>query len=106
MSAKNKNISVDYVKELCARIEQGETPRKNDALSPGEFIRQLLPHVKKFLAQGYTYKEIADFFGHISSGDLKKAMAKEILGPAVKKASKAGQADKAAARISGKKPKG
>ncbi|MDR2695374.1 MAG: hypothetical protein LBC79_03225 [Deltaproteobacteria bacterium] len=91
-----KNISVDHVKDLCARIEQGATPRKNEALSPREFIRQMLPHVKKFLAQGYTYKEIAEFLGYISSGDLKKAVAKEDPALAVKKAPKAEQTEKVA----------
>jgi hypothetical protein len=100
------NISVDYVKDLCARIEQGEKPQKNDTLSPKEFIRQVLPHVKIFLAQGYSYKEIAAFLGHISSGDLKKAVAKEAPAPEAKKAAKTGQAEKATSLIPCKKYKG
>ena len=75
MSAKK--ITADYVADLHARIERGETPRKIDELSSKEFIRQMLPHVKNFLVQGYTYKEIAEFFGHVSSGDLKKIVVKE-----------------------------
>jgi hypothetical protein len=105
MSAKN--ITVDYVTELHARIKRGETPQKIDKLSPKEFIRQMLPHVKSFLTQGYTYKEIADFFGHISSGDLKKAVAKENPAPTEKKQSKAGQTAKTvSARIPCKNCKG
>jgi hypothetical protein len=89
-----KSISVDYVTALCARIEQGETPQKNNDLSPKEFIRQMLPHVKKFLEQGYTYKEIAEFLGHISSGDLKKAVTKADSDTAVNKKTAAGQKNK------------
>jgi len=92
MSAKN--IPVDYVTDLCARIGQGERPRKINELSPKEFIRQMLPHVKIFLTQGYTYKEIAEFLGHISSSDLKKALAKEDSAQATGKKLKTGQAKK------------
>lgn len=88
MSAQK--IAADYVTDLHARIEQGEKPRKINELSSKEFIRQMLPHVQKFLAQGYTYKEIAVFLGHISAGDLKKAVAKEDPTPAMGNKSKAG----------------
>ena len=80
MSAKN--ITVEYAEELRARIEQGEMPRKINALSRKEFVRQMLPHVKLFLGQGYTYKEIANLLGYISGGDLKKAVAKDSPAPA------------------------
>jgi hypothetical protein len=100
-----RNISIDYVQDLCARIEQGETPRKNDALSPKEFIRQVLPHVKNFLAQGYSYKEIAAFLGHVSHEDLKKAVAKEAPARIAKKVAKPGQTDKTTAPAPGQKRK-
>jgi len=104
MSAKN--IPIDYVTDLCVRIGQGERPQKINELSSKEFIRQMLPHVKIFLAQGYTYKEIANFFGHISSGDLKKALAKEDPTQATRKKLKAVQAEKTApAQFPGKKSK-
>jgi hypothetical protein len=104
---KAKNITVDYVADLCARIERGEKPRKINNLSFEEFIRRMLPHVKNFLAQGYTYKEIAEFFGHISSGDLKKAVAKEGPAPAAGKKLKTGQEKKTVpARTPSKKEKG
>lgn len=90
MSAKT--ISEDYVADLCARIEKGENPRKIKELSPKKFIRQMLPHVKKFLEQGYTYKEIAEFLGYISSGNLKKAVAKEDSRQAAQKKTKTVQA--------------
>ena len=80
-----KNITLEYVAGLYARMERGETPRKNTDIAPRDFIRQMLPHVKNFLAQGYTYKEIAEFLGHVSAGDLKKAVAKENPAPAGKK---------------------
>jgi len=91
MSAKK--ITVDYVTDLHARIDRGETPRKVNDLSPKEFIQQMLPHVKNFLTQGYTYREIAEFLGHISSSDLKKAVAKSPALAAEKK-SKAEQTGK------------
>jgi hypothetical protein len=80
-----KNIPLEYVAGLYARMERGETPRKNTDIAPRDFIRQMLPHVKNFLAQGYTYKEIAEFLGHVSAGDLKKAVAKENPAPASRK---------------------
>lgn len=103
MSAKN--IPVDYVEDLCARIGRGETPRKINELSPKEFIRQMLPHVKIFLAQGYTYKEIAEFLGHISSGDLKKTLAKVDPAPATGKNLKKALAKADPATATGKKLK-
>jgi len=89
-----KNITVEYVADLHARIERGESPKKINELSPKEFIREMLPHVKKFLAQGYTHKEIALFLGYISSGDLKKAVAKESLASATATTPKAKQVEK------------
>jgi len=102
---KAKNIPVDYVADLCTRIEQGETPRKSNALAPKEFLRQMLPHAKVFLAQGYTYKEIADFLGHISADDLKKAVAKEAPAPTKGKQMQAGPEKTAPPPIPGKKSK-
>ena len=75
MSAKP--ITADYVADLSRRIEQGETPQKNTDISCREFLIQMLPHVKIFLEQGYTYKEISKFLGQVSVTDLKKAVAKE-----------------------------
>jgi hypothetical protein len=104
MSAKN--ITVEYVEDLCARIEQGEMPRKINALARKEFVRQMLPHVKIFLEQGYTYKEIADFLGHISASDLKKAVAKDAPVPTQRKQPKAVPEKTVPALIAGTKSKG
>jgi len=74
-----KPITAEYAAELCRRIEQGEAPEKNTEISSKEFISRMLPHVKKFLAEGYAYKEIAKFLGHASAADLKKAIAKDAV---------------------------
>ncbi|MDR1489582.1 MAG: hypothetical protein LBS65_03720 [Desulfovibrio sp.] len=74
-----KVITAEYVAEITGRIEQGEKPRKNTEISAKEFIRQMLPHVKNFLAQGFSYKEIAGFLGHVSVADLKKAIVKDTV---------------------------
>lgn len=83
-----KMISTEYLNELNLRIEQGERPKKTgeDAMTPKEFIQRMLPHIKTFLVQGYTHKEIAKFLGHVSSEDLKKALEKDAA--ALKKVSK------------------
>ena len=73
----SKSIAADYVADLLHRIGQGEMPQKNAEISLKEFLKQILPHVKQFLAQGYTYKEIAKFLGQVSVTDLKKAVAKD-----------------------------
>ena len=86
-----KPITAEYVADLCHRIEQGETPQKNTDISRKEFLRQMLPHVENFLAQGYTYKEISTFLGQVSVTDLKKAVAKEDAETARKKKVPAGK---------------
>ena len=75
----SKTITAEHVAEVRARIERGEKPRKIDdnQVSPKEFIRQMLPHVKTFLVQGYTCEEIAEFLGQVSVRDLKKALEKD-----------------------------
>lgn len=77
MSAKM--ITTEYANELSLRIEQGERPRKTgeDAIAPKDFVQRMLPHIKAFLIQGYTHKEIAKFLGHVSGEDLKKAVEKD-----------------------------
>ena len=103
----DKRITAYYVTDLHARIAQGETPIKLNELSRKEFILQMLPHVKSFLTRGYTHKEIAEFIGHVSSGDLKKALAKETPSPAVKKTPKAeGTKKTLIGQTPGKKGKG
>ena len=74
----SKNITQEYVDDLCKRIEQGEVPPKNTALSTKEFVATMLPHVKNFLAKGFSYEEISAFIGHVSPEKLKKALAKEL----------------------------
>lgn len=101
-----KVITVEYVAELCRRIEQGETPKRNTEVSPKEFVRQMLPHVKRFLAMGYTYKEIAEFFGRASVADLKKAVARETPETPPKKAEKVEVKKEAPARPSRKTGQG
>lgn len=75
----SKTIPAEHIADVRARIERGEKPRKMDEnqVSPKEFIQQMLPHVKTFLVQGYTYREIAEFLGQVSVGDLKKALEKD-----------------------------
>jgi hypothetical protein len=82
----DKIITAEYVADLCRRIGEGETPKKEISLK--EFIRQMLPHVKEFLARGYEYKEIAEFLGHVSAADLKKAVAKDAAETRPKKGEK------------------
>jgi len=72
-----KIITAEHVANTLKKIEQGEMPKRNTKISQKEFAAQMLPHVKRFLAQGYTYKEIADFLGHITASDLKKAVEKD-----------------------------
>ena len=71
-----KIITAEHVANTLKKIEQGEMPKRNTKISQKEFAAQMLPHVKRFLAQGYTYKEVADFLGHITASDLKKAVEK------------------------------
>ncbi len=73
-----KPITEEYVADLCRRIEEGEEPKKDTEISVKEFTRRMLPHLKEFLTKGYTHKEIAEFFGHVSVADLKKAVAKDV----------------------------
>ena len=72
-----KLISNEYVTELMERMRQGETPKKITGLKPAEFIKLMLPQVKIFLAQSFTHEEIAEFIGHVTESDLKKALDKE-----------------------------
>jgi hypothetical protein len=98
-----KNITAEHIADLCRRIEQGETPKRNTAISSKEFVRRMLPHVKNFLAQGYAYKEIAEFLGHVSVADLKKAVAWEGAETPPKKTPGERPAKAAPAKPSGKK---
>jgi hypothetical protein len=82
----DKTITDQYVADLCRRIAEGEAPRKEISLK--EFIRQMLPHVKDFLARNYEYKEIAEFLGHVSAADLKKAVAKDAAETRLQKSEK------------------
>jgi|GEM_PF-3153244 len=77
MAAK-EIITAEYVAAILNRIAQGETPQKDTSISPKEFTEQMLPHVKAFLVQGYAFKEIAEFIGHVSASDLKKAVKKSL----------------------------
>ena len=86
MSAKA--ISAEYIAGICARIENGETPRKIPEVSLDDFIRQMLPHVRSFLEQGYSHKEIAEFLGYVSAGALRKAVEKDAPRPTEKKTKK------------------
>ena len=72
-----KAITKAYIVELCDKIKNGEKPGKEDDafVSRKMFIREMMPHVKAFLAEGYSYKEIAVFLDHVSGDDLKKAVA-------------------------------
>ncbi len=72
-----KSVTTEYVDELIGRIKRGETLKKNTEISSKEFIKRMLPHVKSFVAEGFEYKEIAEFLGHVSAADLKKAVLKE-----------------------------
>jgi DNA-binding transcriptional MerR regulator len=74
-----KMISKEYLTELNLRIEQGERPKKTgeDAITSKDFLQRMLPHIKTFLAQGYTHKEIAKFMGHVSAEDVKKVLEKD-----------------------------
>ena len=74
----SKNITQEYVNDLCQRIEQGEAPKKSTDVSAKEFVTIMLPHVKNFLAKGFSYEEISAFIGHVSPEKLKKALAKEL----------------------------
>ena len=78
MAAKKTTITAEYTVDILNRIAQGETPQKETAISPKEFIGQVLPHAKIFLAQGYEYKEVAKFIGHVSASDLRKAVKKSL----------------------------
>jgi hypothetical protein len=95
-------VTAEHVADICRRIAQGETPKRNMELSLKEFTRQMLPHVKDFLAQGYTYKEIAEFLGHVSVADLKKAVARDTSETPPKKTERQEPAKEAPARPSGK----
>ena len=64
----------------------------------------MLPHVKRFLAEGYTYKEIAKFLGHVSVTDLKKAIAKDATEAGGKKEPEKTEPPKSSAKPSGKTP--
>ncbi|MDR2818973.1 MAG: hypothetical protein LBB60_00340 [Desulfovibrio sp.] len=97
-----KIITAEYVADLCRRIEEGELPKKNTEISAKEFVRQMVPHVKIFLAKGYTYKEIAVFFGHVSVTDLKKAVAKEAAATPPEKSEKEYPEKAVSAKPSGK----
>lgn len=99
-----KSITREYVDELVSRIGQGETPKKNTEISAKEFVRQMLPHVKNFVAQGYAYKEIADFIGHVSAADLKKAVAKDTSESQEKKGKKAEEQEKPGKAVPPKAP--
>ena len=99
-----KPITAEYAAELCQRIEQGGVPEKSTEISFKEFISQVLPYVKKFLAEGYTYKEIAKFLGHVSATDLKKALAKDAMETGRKKEPEKTEPPKAPAKLSGKTP--
>jgi hypothetical protein len=105
-----KVITAEYLAEITGRIEQGEKPRKNTEISAKEFTRQMLPHVKNFLAQGFSYKEIAGFLGHVSAADLKKAIGKDTSEEPEEKAAKqkapvnAGSARQSLKVGKGKKP--
>ncbi len=72
-----KAITKNYLKELCEKIKRGERPCKEDEdfISRKVFIREMMPHIKSFLSEGYSYKEIAVFLEHVSGDDLKKAVA-------------------------------
>ncbi|MDR3177091.1 MAG: hypothetical protein LBU06_11245 [Desulfovibrio sp.] len=83
-----KVITAEHVAEITGRIGQGEKPRKNTEISAKEFVMQMLPHVKNFLEQGFSYKEIAGFLGHVSASDLKKAIVKDTCEAQEKKATK------------------
>jgi hypothetical protein len=87
-------ISAEDLAEVCARIERGEKPEKTNEISSKDFIGRMLPHVKAFLEQGYTYREIAEFLGHVSAGALRKAVAKDA-GRAEKKTKQEGKAARA-----------
>ena len=73
-----KIITPEYLAGLLSKIAQGERPQKVSSISQKAFLEQMLPHVKAFLAQDYTYKAIAEFIGHISISDLKKAVKKSL----------------------------
>jgi len=97
-----KIITAEHVANTLKRIEQGETPRKDTKISSKEFAMRMLPHVKRFLAQGYTYKEIAEFLGHIATSDVKKVVEK-TLSPEEKKGKKAPKKPEAKACKAGAK---
>jgi hypothetical protein len=97
-----KVITAEYVADLCRRIGEGETPKKNTEISAKEFIGQMMPHVKSFLARGYTYKEIVGFLGHVSVTDLKKAVAREAAATPPKKTEKKNSGKSVAAKPSGR----
>ena len=74
-----KAITKNYVTELCEKIKRGERPGKEDEdfISRKMFIREMMPHIKSFLSEGYSYKEIAVFLEHVSGDYLKKAVAED-----------------------------
>ncbi len=107
-----KAITKAYIVELCDKIKNGEKPGKEDDafVSRKMFIREMMPHVKAFLAEGYSYKEIAVFLDHVSGDDLKKAVADDAentsLQEVVIDTPKAGAAKKVAvAQMADKKQK-
>jgi len=76
--ADKKIITPEYLTELLSRIAKGERPQKIVTISQKAFVEQMLPHVKDFLAQDYTYKAIAEFIGHVSVAELRKVVKKSL----------------------------
>jgi len=68
-------ITQEYVEHLRANIAKGRKPKKTPIiLSRKAFIKEMLPEISSFLAEGYDYKNIAEFLGPVTPEEVRKVV--------------------------------